>query len=258
MRIFLLLIAVALSLEAATFKLYLKGGGDLLVNEYEVTGDRVRYYSSERSQWEQIPLDLVDVERTERVAERTQKRLESMRRETQAVRRAERRAHTELHQVPIEDGVYYFADNQATPLKQAEVETDVNKTRGFLKVIAPVPIIPGKNTLVIPGASAEFATAEDRPAFFIRQSKLARFGIVRVEPEQKKERRVVQTIQIVPQSQEMFEEQADVEVFRQQFAEGVYKIWPVQALEPGEYAVIDYTAGEADLRVWDFAVRPTS
>jgi hypothetical protein len=81
-----------------------------------------------------------------------------------------------------------------------------------------------------------------------------RFGIVRLQ--EKKDARLVQVIQIVPQSNEMIEEHEEVELFRQQFAPGVYKIWPTEPLPAGEYAVMEYTPGEGNIRVWDFSCRP--
>ena len=35
----------------------------------------------------------------------------------------------------------------------------------------------------------------------------------------------------------------------------LYKIWPVTPIAPGNYAVIVYTQGEGDVRVWDFTYR---
>ena len=48
-------------------KLILKDGSFHLVREYQVQGDRVRYYSTERSQWEEIPAALVDWDATKNV-----------------------------------------------------------------------------------------------------------------------------------------------------------------------------------------------
>ena len=59
------LMLIAGLLSAATVRLYLKDGTYHAVREYEKSGDRVRYYSTERSDWEEIPLDLVDLMRTE-------------------------------------------------------------------------------------------------------------------------------------------------------------------------------------------------
>ena len=65
MRTLLLFFTVfVLILTAANFKLYLKDGGFQLVREYKVDGDRLMYYSVERSDWEEIPVDLVDLKRT--------------------------------------------------------------------------------------------------------------------------------------------------------------------------------------------------
>ena len=46
-------------LGGAKVALYLTDGAQMSVREYEVIEDRVRYYSLERSQWEEVPLDLV-------------------------------------------------------------------------------------------------------------------------------------------------------------------------------------------------------
>ena len=58
-------VASALSLLAANFKLYLKDGTYQIVKEYKVDGDRLRYYSVERSDWEELPAALVDLRRTD-------------------------------------------------------------------------------------------------------------------------------------------------------------------------------------------------
>src|SRR5580658_8271912 len=45
-------------------KLVLKDGTFQVVREYQVNGDRVRYFSLERSAWEELPAALVDWEAT--------------------------------------------------------------------------------------------------------------------------------------------------------------------------------------------------
>src|ERR1700683_934918 len=45
-------------------KLMLKDGSFQLVREYQVEGDRVRYYSVDRDGWEEVPAALVDLDKT--------------------------------------------------------------------------------------------------------------------------------------------------------------------------------------------------
>ena len=64
-RVIVLILLCACAVFAATVRLYLKDGTYQLVREYKVEGDRLRYYTVERGDWEEIPLELVDLKRTE-------------------------------------------------------------------------------------------------------------------------------------------------------------------------------------------------
>jgi hypothetical protein len=253
-RLITVLLVFAVLLPAASVRLYLKDGSYHVVREYKVEGDRVRYYSTERSEWEEIPVSLIDLKRTEnenRERAETQRQRAQEMADEEAVERAERE---ERERVPVEAGVYLVDGKDLKTVKPAESKIVNNKRRSVLKVIAPIPVVSGKSTVELDGERSANVVAVSRPEFYIRLAAEERFSIVRLTP--KKNVRVVQNWTIVPVSNEMIEEQLDVEIFRKQVDDGLYKIWPIKPLEPGEYAVIEYTAGKGNVQVWDFAYRP--
>jgi len=248
-----LLILCAWAALGANLRLYLKDGTYHLVREYQVVEDRVRYYSAERSDWEEIPLSLVDLKRTEAEHAQRQETLRKEAEEMAAEEKFEREQRREADRVPPETGVYLVAGDQLRPLKQAESKVVTSKSRSVLKVLTPLPVVAGKATVELDGERSANLVGSDRPEFYIRLAADERFGIIRLGA--KKGVRVVQKWTIIPITKELIEEQQDVEVFRQQVGEDLYKIWPVQPLEPGEYAVVEYTLAKGNVQVWDFAWR---
>jgi hypothetical protein len=121
-----------------------------------------------------------------------------------------------------------------------------------LKAITPVPLINGKVTVEMDGESSANLVPGRRPEFYLRLATEEAFGIVRLEP--KKGARLVEKVSVIPVVKEMVEERNSVEIFRRQFGDGLFKIWPSKDLEPGEYAVVTFIEGKVNIRVWDFRV----
>lgn len=260
MRLVLIFLLAAAALFGETFKLYLKDGGYHLVREYQVETDRIRFYSTERSQWEEIPLTLVDLAKTEAERKAKDEQAATAAREQDEEDKAEREQRREIQSVPMETGAYYKEAGQIKALKLAEYQVITDKKRRALQAVSPIPLIPGKASVVIKGERANFTVDRDRPDFLLRLEKTERFGIVALTP--KKGFRVVENISIIPVSKENIEQAKQMETFQQELASGLYRIWPQKALTPGEYALVEYSGdGEGDpsevqLLVWDFAVKP--
>lgn len=251
LRAFAIALILLTPLAGARIKLYLQGGGDLLVSEYSVEGDRIRYYSVERGAWEEIPTDLVDLKRTQSEHERKEAALGVRREQERLLQEAERKARVELHSVPLEDGVYHVNGDEIAPVQQAELIVDNSATATILRVLSPLPAAD-ETTLKVAGPRSALVVNQDQPAFYMRLEKMSRIEIFRLK--KKKKFRHVQVIQKVSKTQQIFETQELVEIFRQQLAPQVYKLWPVDSLPAGEYAVVEYTPEEENIRVWDFSV----
>ena len=252
---------------AANIKLYLKDGTHQVVREYKQVEDRVRYYSLERSEWEELPRDLVDLKRTQQErAERDESR-SAERKVIAEEEKAERDHLARIARIPEGAGVYWEEGAEMKPLALAESKLVTDKKRMLLKVMSPVPFFAGKATVEVDGVSAERVFPERRPDFYMRLSADENFTIIKMlpgrpadvkqkDPVKAKGSRIVEKVTMDPVAKEMkYEEPEIVEIFRQQLGDRLFKIWPTADLAPGEYAVIQFTPGKVNPQVWDFAVR---
>jgi hypothetical protein len=249
-----LLLAVLGLLSAANLKLFLKDGTYQLAREYKIDGDRLSFLSVDRDEWEDIPVALVDLEKTKALIKQREEAAKeeavSIKEEEKALKEA---AH-EVRRVPLEKGVYIVEGDKVTAVKVGESKIVTNKRRSILKALSPVPMVTGKATVELDGPHSSTGTANREPEFYIRLSDDERFGIVRLGEH--KGNRVVEKLTIIPVTKETVEEPDLVETFRKQVGDQVYKIWPVKPLDPGEYAVMEYTEGKVNMQVWDFFIAP--
>jgi hypothetical protein len=255
-RVFAALVIFAVSALAANVKLYLKDGTYQLVREYSVQQDRVHYYSTERSEWEDIPLALVDLKRTEAETAERKAEVEQEAKIISAEEKVEREQQSEVSRIPRDPGVYQLIDGkQLRILHLAESKVHTNKRRSVLKAVSPIPLISGKATLELDNLHSTFNIETDTPEFYIQLSAEQQFGIFRLTPE--KGLRIVEKLTIVPVTKEIIEEPEVVDIFRRELdPNGLYKIWPQKPLEPGEYAVVEFTPGKMNMQIWDFTWQP--
>ena len=106
-RVLILLLVAAIVLTGETFKLFLKDGDFHMVREYQVQGDRVRYYSTDRGDWEEIPKELVDLAKTEQERKANIDEATKIARQEDEEEQAERAQRKEIEEIPMEVGAYF-------------------------------------------------------------------------------------------------------------------------------------------------------
>jgi len=250
-KLILIFVVFVFTVSAANFKLYLKDGNFQLVREYKVDGDRVMYYSVERSDWEEIPADLVDLKRTNAESSARQAVLDKQAIAIADEAAAAKESRQEILKIPRDPGVYRLEDDKLRVFPVAESTARNKKGRSVLQAI--VPLVDGHATVTIPGEHSPNIVKESDPEFFLQLSEFETFAMIKLTPA--KGVRIVEEISILPVVKEMEEHRTTVETFTKQLSDnGLYKIWPQDPLPQGEYAVIEYTEGKANAQVWDFRI----
>jgi hypothetical protein len=158
-------------------RLILKDGSYQLVTVYEVKGDRVRYKSAERNEWEELPSSLVDWPATEKYEkERATSAIpeaKELDNETDAERKAEL---SHLPQVapglrlPEDSGIFLLDNYQGQPqlVEMQQTEGDLNRnTKGNIFRSAINPVASAKQTVELEGEHAAVHSHVSVPSIYI-------------------------------------------------------------------------------------------
>jgi hypothetical protein len=254
LRLVLLFVISAILAVASTFKMYLKDGDYHMVREYQVLDDRIRYFSTERGDWEEIPKDLVDLDKTEKERKKTAEGAKQQAQLIDEEDKAARAERKEVARVPEDAGAYWLNAEQVKSIEPADWKVETSTKRHVLQMVTPIPVVAGKATVTVKGETAPLSISTTEPEFYLRLDREEGFGIIKLTP--KKGLRIVENISMVPVTKENIEEQKQVEIYMREMKPGLFKVWPANPLDPGEYAVVQYTSGEINLRVWDFSIAP--
>ncbi len=250
----------------AAIKLYMKDGTYQLVKSYEARGDRVRYYSIERSTWEEVPLSLVDFDATKR-AQQEEKTVEKKELEEAGKIEKERFERPEesgfevapgIH-LPKDEGVFAFDGARVIRLAQTSGEIVRDKKRLALTLALPAPILKNRQLVVLPGPKAAIRLSAAQPTLFVQFADGAGARVELIPVKATKESRVVEKVETGPLIPGKPSERHDtVPLERTQIAPGLFKLKPSQALAPGEYALGELVQEKLNLDVWDFGVDKSS
>jgi hypothetical protein len=268
-------------------RLILKDGSYQLASKYEVKGDRVRYYSAERGEWEEIPNNLIDWDATKKYEEGRLQGAPSpeavqLDKELEAERQAEEARSPHIARglrLPEEGGVFlldtYDNQPQLDELQQSGGELAKNTKANILRA-AINPLASAKQTIELPGARAKIQSHTAVPAIYVNIDPepgaagatpgakaepppvppAERFKIIRAQVKNGK--RIAGGIKVAPTGKVKADERF-VPATAQELSGGWVKISPKDPLPTGEYAIAEMLGKEGmNLYVWDFGVNPSA
>ncbi|HTZ97954.1 MAG TPA: hypothetical protein VMB18_16250 [Terriglobales bacterium] len=269
-------------------RLVLKDGSYQLVSQWEVQGDRVRYLSAERNEWEELPNSMVDWDATEkfekdRLSGKPAPEAVEVDKEMQAEQQAEEAKTPQvapgLH-LPEEGSVLLLDTFQSQPqlieLQQTNGEIDRNRKDNMLHaVLIPIPISSSKQYIELDGAHATLQAHAALPSIYVNlvpstdsvgpekpeqpeqpEQPWDRYHIVRAQI--RKDKRIVGVIKTNPLGRSS-QQQNLIPTDSIHLKGDWVKITPLSPLEPGEYAVVELLGRQGmNTFVWDFGVNPSA
>jgi hypothetical protein len=247
-------------------KLILTDGTYQLAREYAVEGERVRYWSLERSQWEEIPSSLVDWDATHKAEADQVSRDAELKAKIRSSQLAQLTRDIDVDRsleikpglfLPDAIGFYALDRNKLIrEMKQSEAVLKTSTGREVEKIMSGVSLIPSKKTMEIPGERAAMRLATGEPEFFFRPAdrREPRFRLLRAQI--KGGRRLIDSISVRATGEEKHNA-TDIEIQTWIPATGVFRYTVDQRLEPGEYAFVEMTADGISGYVWDFGIDAT-
>ncbi len=260
-------------------KLILKDGTFQVVREYHRDGDRVRYFSQERGEWEELPASLIDWDATDKDAAATEKTAaalaEKVHRQEEAKRMdnvADIDASLQVGEgvfLPSAEGLFVVEGKSIRVMEQAGSQVKTDQLRAIEQVLSPIPIVPGKKTVVLQGAHATLRLHSTTPEFYLREAppdpdrvsgiqKSSRAGengpdVVLIRAKQLHNGRELESIKLLF-GEEISKNRMEVPFQRWEIAPSVFRFTLGEALTPGEYVLAEVLPDGLNYFVWDFGV----
>ena len=260
-------------------KLVLKDGSFQVVRSYERKGDRVRFFSLERNDWEEIPASMVDWDATLKAETASEKESAALLQKIHAQEEAARvdavmdiDASLQVAPgvfLPPGEGMFLIEGKSVTPLAQVGSEVKTDKKTFLKQVLSPIPIVPSKRNVEIPGPRAEVRIPNGTlPEFYLREAPPDPDRVAAVErssrpgesgPEVELVRATVKGGKRHLESiRSLFGQQSSerksIPIQRWEVARTVFRFTLGGPLPPGEYALAEILPDGMNLFVWDFGV----
>jgi hypothetical protein len=260
-------------------RLTLTDGSYQLVREYQRNGEHVRYYSMERGAWEELPASMVDwaaTAKAEAEMEKESKELLEKVHNQEEARRMDNVADVDASLrvgdgafLPSGEGMFVVEGRTIRVLDQAGSQKKTDAKRVIADVLSPVHAVPGKQTVVMPGAHAIVRLRTNAPEFYLREappdpeltssiqrSRRASENGPDVELVKTKVGRNSRELESVRTlfGQAVNENINVISMQRWDVAPNVYRFTLSQPLPPGEYVLAEVLEDGLNLYVWDFGL----
>jgi len=260
-------------------RLVLKDGTYQLVREYQRNGERVRYLSAERGDWEELPAAMVDWEATAKAAATARASDDAL------LKKAHHEQEARLADAPLDvdaslpvapgvflpagEGLFVVEGKSVTPLDQVGAEMRTDKKQRLKQILSPVPIVPSKKNIELPGARAVRRINSERPEFYLREPPPDpdRASPIRASSRPGETGPEVELIRLTVKSgkreiesikaqfgMEVSEDRKSVSIQRWDVAKDLYRFTLSEDLTAGEYAFAQILPDGLNLYVWDFGV----
>jgi hypothetical protein len=248
-------------------RLILTDGSYQVATEWQKSGDRVKYFSAERGEWEELPTALVDWKATNEWNDEHSKSItEELKQVTgeEVAARKEEMLNNPLvapgTRLPPEGGIFLMDEPGGKPvlhkLEANKIQVDENIGKNMLKRSVN-PLSSQTQTIELKGSAAKVRVRTAVPLIFVDEENeqgvipAENFRIVRMERKR--------DIRVLAKSKTAISgEQSVNERYLHSRVEKVsgdwWKLIPLEDLTPGEYAIVVSTGAEDASVVWDFGV----
>jgi hypothetical protein len=262
-------------------KLVLKDGSFQLVRDYARNGERVRYLSAERGEWEEIPASLVDWEATAKAAAAEKSEEDSLAKKIHAQEQAQKMetvmdvdASLQVAPgvfLPPGEGMFLIDGKYVMHLEQVGSQIKTDKKQFLKQVLSPIPIVSTKRNVQIPGSHATIRMSNSQVEFYLREAppdperatpilKSSRPGesgpeVELVRATVKGSSRQLESIRSLF-GEELEQKRSSISLQRWEVARTVFRFTLSEPLPPGEYALAEILPDGMNMYVWDFGVDP--
>lgn len=262
-------------------KLILNDGSFQLVRDYQRSGERVRYLSAERGEWEEIPASMVDWDATVKAEAAEKSEEDALAKKIHAQEQAQKietvmdvDASLQVAPgvfLPPGEGMFLIDGKYVMHLEQVGSQVKTDKKQFLKQVLSPIPVVSSKRNVLIPGSHATIRMSNSQAEFYLREAppdqdrttpilKSSRPGesgpeVELVRATVKGSSRQLESIRSLF-GQELEQKRDTVSIQRWEVAPTVFRFTLSAPLPPGEYALAEILPDGMNMYVWDFGVDP--